>query len=228
MTQSGVACTFSANPPSLTLDAGAQSVSVALTAVSGCTWSARSSAPWLTVAPPAATGSTTLTIGLSANPVPLSRTGAITVGGLTIPVVQAGTVEAAAAPPPPPNPCAGIRLQRDGDQMPAAGLSGESAVAVLADSVCAWSSQSTAPWLTVTAGGAATGNGTLKYSVQANRDAQLRIGTINVSGKLFTVSQQGVDVATRDNGNDSGGDSSGGGGGGSGGDGGGSSGGSSG
>ena len=228
VTQSGVACTFSANPPSLTLDAGAQSVPVALTAVSGCTWSARSSAPWLTVAPAGATGSTTLTIGLSANPVPSSRTGAITIGGLTIPVVQAGTVEVAAAPPPPPNPCAGIRLQRDGDQRPAAGLSGESAVAVLADSVCAWSSQSTAPWLTVTAGGAATGNGTLKYSVQANRDAQLRIGTINVSGKLFTVTQQGVDVATRDNGNDSGGDSSGGGGGGSGGDGGGSSGGSSG
>ncbi|MEP7083287.1 MAG: BACON domain-containing carbohydrate-binding protein, partial [Betaproteobacteria bacterium] len=228
-TQAGVACTFSANPPSLTLAANAQSAQLALTAVSGCTFTPRSSAPWLPVAPASATVSTTLTIGLSANTVAASRTGAITIGGLTIPVVQAGTVEVATVAPPPANPCAGIRLQRDGDQMPAAGLSGDSAVAVLADSVCAWNSQSTAPWLTVTAGGAATGNGTLKYSVQPNPDPALRIGNINVAGKLFTVTQAGSDVQTRDNGNDSGGDSSGGGGGGSGGgDGGGSSGGSSG
>ena len=208
--------------------ASAQSVQVALTAVSGCTWAAQSSAPWLAVSPPAGSASATLTVSLAANTVAAARTGAITVGGLSIPVAQAGTVEIAAPPPPPPDPCATVRLQRDGDQMPAAGLSGESSVAVLADSVCAWSSQSTAPWLSVTAGGAATGNGTIKYSVQANSDPQLRIGTINVAGKAFTVTQQGREITTRDTGSDSGGDSSGGGGGGGAGSGGGSSGGSSG
>ena len=220
VTQAGVACTYSANPPSLALNAGAQTAQVALTAVTGCAWTAQSSAPaWLTVTPPGGSGGTTLTVSLAANTVAAARTGAITVGGLTIPVAQAGTVEVATPPPPPPNSCAGIRLQRDGDQMPAAGLSGDSSVAVVADTVCAWNSQSTASWLTVTAGGAATGNGTIKFSVQPNPDPLLRIGSINVAGKLFTVTQQGQDVATRNNGNDSGGDSSGGGG--SGGDGGG-------
>ena len=217
VTQAGVPCTFSANPPSLALNAGAQSAQVALTAVTGCTWSATSSAPWLTASPPNGSGGTTLTISLAANLATASRTGAITVAGLSIPVAQAGTAEAAAAPAPPTNPCATIRLQRDGDQIAAEGLSGDSSVAVLADAICAWSSQSMAPWLTVTAGGSGTGNGTIKYSVQANPDPQLRIGTINTAGKTFTVTQQGSAISTRDTGSDSGGDSSGGGGGGGGG-----------
>ncbi|MBK7469500.1 MAG: BACON domain-containing protein [Betaproteobacteria bacterium] len=112
--------------------------------------------------------------------------------------------------------------------MSAAGLSGDSSVAVLADSVCVWTSQSTAPWLTVTGGGSATGNGTLTYAVQANSDPQMRIGNIAVGGKTFTVTQQGSDVSTHNGGSDSGGDSSGGGGGDSGGSSGGDSGGSSG
>jgi hypothetical protein len=45
----------------------------------------------------------------------------------------------------------------------------------------------------------------------------LRIGSITVAGKAFTVTQQGSDVSTHSGGSDSGGDSSGGGGGDSGG-----------
>jgi hypothetical protein len=111
--------------------------------------------------------------------------------------------------------------------MPAAGLSGDSAVAIFADSVCAWSSQSNAKWLTVTGGASGSGNGTIRYSVQPNEDPALRIGVISAGGKSFTVTQQGREISTRDSGSDSGGDTSGGGGGSSGG-GGGSSGGSSG
>nr|MBP8297492.1 hypothetical protein [Burkholderiales bacterium] len=218
ITQAGVPCTFTAIPASLNLTAGAQSAQVELGAVSGCSWTARTSAPWLTVTPAAGSAGGTLTIGVSSNnAVASSRTGAITIGGLTIPVAQAGAVEVPAPPPPPVDPCATIRLQRDGDQMSAAGLSGDSSVAVLADSVCVWTSQSTAPWLTVTGGGSATGNGTLTYAVQANPDPQLRIGSITVAGKAFTVTQQGSDVSTHSGGSDSGGDSSGGGGGDSGG-----------
>jgi hypothetical protein len=211
VTQSGVPCTFSASPPSLALSAAAQQAQVTLTAAVGCAWNTQSSAPWLSVSPSAGNGSGTLTLTIGANSVATSRAGAITVGGLSIPVAQAGTVEAAAAPPPPPAACASLRLQRDGDQMPAAGLSGESAVAVLADTVCKWASQSSVPWLTVTAGGTGTGNGTLKYVVQPNNEPSLRIGTIETGGKTFTVTQQGSEITTRDTGSDSGGDSSGGG-----------------
>ena len=222
VTQSGVACTFSANPPSLTLNASAQTAQVALAAVTGCTWTAQSSAlSWLTVSPSTGSAGTTLTLSLATNSSAASRTGAITVGALTIPVAQAGTVEVATTPSPPKDPCATISLQRAGDQMPAEGLSGDSSVAVLADSVCAWSAQSNVSWLNVTAGGTGVGNGTIKYSVQANPDPQLRIGTINTAGKSFTVTQQARDT-TATTGSDSGGDSSGdgGGGGGSGGSGG--------
>jgi hypothetical protein len=156
ITQAGVPCTYTAIPASLNLTAGAQSAQVELGAVSGCTWTARTSAPWLTVTPAAGSAGATLAIGVSANnTVASSRTGAITIGGLTIPVAQAGAVEVPATAAAG-GPCATIRLQRDGDQMSAAGLSGDSSVAVLADSVCVWTSQSTAPWLTVTGGGSAT------------------------------------------------------------------------
>ena len=110
-----------------------------------------------------------------------------------------------------------MRLQRDGDQIAAAGLSGESAVAVLADAVCNWSAQSDSPWLSVTAGGVGNGNGTIRYAVQPNPAPALRIGSIKPGGKAFTVTQQGADVSVQHSGNDSGGDTSGGGGGGDGG-----------
>jgi len=227
VTQAGIPCTLTASPPSVSLSAAAQGAQVTLTAAAGCSWTTQSSAPWLAVAPASGSGSAVLTMNVAANGAAAARTGAIRVGGLSIPVAQGGTVEVAAAPAAPPAPCASLRLQRDGDQMPAAGLSGDSAVAIFADSVCAWSSQSNVKWLTVTGGAAGSGNGTIRYSVQPNQDPALRIGVISAGGKSFTVTQQGREVSTRDSGSDSGGDTSGGGGGSSGG-GGGSSGGSSG
>ena len=228
VSQAGLACTYTANPPSLTLTANAQNAQIALASATGCNWTAQGSAPWFAVLPGTGTSSATLTLSIAANATSASRTGSITVGGLSIPIVQSGVVEQAVTPPPPPNPCATFRLQRDGDQMPADGISGDSSVAVFADSVCGWNSQSTAPWLTITNGAAGTGNGTLKYVVQPNLDQELRIGNISTGGRTFTVTQQGRAITTRDTGSDGGGDSSGGGGGGSSGGGGGSSGGSSG
>ena len=216
VTQAGVACTYAASPSSLTLSSNAQNAQVALTAPTGCAWTAQGSAPWFAVSPTSGSNGTTLTLSIASNALAASRTGSISIGGLSIPIVQSGTVEAAVAPPPPPNPCATFRLQRDGDQMPADGLSGESAVAVYADSICTWNSQSAAPWLTITTGAAGSGNGTLKYVVQPNSDPKLRIGTITSGGRSFTITQQGRDTTTRDTGSDSGGDSSGGGGGGGG------------
>ena len=90
----------------------------------------------------------------------------------------------------------------------------------LADFVCAWNSQSTAPWLTVTNGGSGNGNGTLKFAVQPNTDSTLRIGTIQAGDRTFTVTQA-AKATSNSSGGDSGGDSSGGGGGGGDGDGGG-------
>ena len=230
ITQAGIACTFAATPSTLTLTPNAQNAQIAITAPAGCAWSAAASAPWFAVLPVSGSGNGTLTLNISGNATTASRTGTINVGNLSIPLAQGGTVEVAQVPPAPPAPCATFRLQRDGDQLAADGVSGEASVAVFADSSCGWASQSNAPWLIVTGGAAANGSGTLKYVAQPNLGENLRTGTIAAGNKTFTVSQQGRAITGRDTGSDGGGDTSGGGGGGggSGGGGGGGSGGSSG
>jgi hypothetical protein len=57
------------------------------------------------------------------------------------------------------------------------------------ESGCPWSAISNASWITITSGNTGTGNGTVSYSVSANRTGSSRIGTITIAGKTFTVTQ---------------------------------------
>ena len=120
--------------------------------------------------------------------------------------------------------CLNLRLQREGDQTPASGLSGPTSVGVLADGQCSWFAQASAPWVSLTAGGGGNGNGTVSYLVQPNETSQARSAMITVGTKAFVINQLNKEAGGASGGSDGGGDS----GGGSGGDSGGSSGGDSG
>jgi hypothetical protein len=54
---------------------------------------------------------------------------------------------------------------------------------------CGWIAESTASWITVTAGSSGTGNGSVNYSVTTNFGSTNRIGAIVVGGKTFTIYQ---------------------------------------
>jgi sugar lactone lactonase YvrE len=69
---------------------------------------------------------------------------------------------------------------------PAAGTSGT--IPITAASSCAWTAASTVSWITISSGASGTGNGSVAYKVAADTGAA-RIGTINVSGQLFTITQ---------------------------------------
>ncbi|MCX5821945.1 MAG: BACON domain-containing protein, partial [Deltaproteobacteria bacterium] len=56
---------------------------------------------------------------------------------------------------------------------------------------CPWTALSNAPWITITAGSPGTGNGTVSYSVSANKTGSTRTGTMTIGGKTFTVTQNG-------------------------------------
>ncbi len=72
--------------------------------------------------------------------------------------------------------------------IPAAGASG--AIAVVASSASdSWTALSNAPWITITSGGAGSGNGTIAYSVAPNPSADARMGSIVIGGFTFTISQ---------------------------------------
>jgi all-beta uncharacterized protein/S-layer family protein len=49
-------------------------------------------------------------------------------------------------------------------------------------------------WITVNSGSAGSGNGTVTYSVAANTGSSIRIGTITIAERIFTV-WQGIDFA---------------------------------
>ncbi|MBP7829475.1 MAG: discoidin domain-containing protein [Kiritimatiellae bacterium] len=65
-------------------------------------------------------------------------------------------------------------------------------VSVIASEGYAWTAAKDANWITILAGEAGTGSGTLTYSVAANTGRDTRTGTITVDGKVFTVEQQGL------------------------------------
>jgi hypothetical protein len=55
---------------------------------------------------------------------------------------------------------------------------------------CSWTALSNASWITITAGDAGTGNGTVSYSVSENTTGSTRIGTMTIAGSTFTVMQR--------------------------------------
>ena len=66
---------------------------------------------------------------------------------------------------------------------------GSGSVTVTAGSGCGWTAASNATWISITAGGAGTGNGTVAYSVTADVTASARSGTLTIAGRTLTVSQ---------------------------------------
>ena len=67
---------------------------------------------------------------------------------------------------------------------------GTGAVKVTTQNSCSWTAAS-GSWMTITSGGYGTGSGTVSYSVPANTGTS-RTATSSIAGKIFTVTQAGV------------------------------------
>ena len=70
---------------------------------------------------------------------------------------------------------------------PAAG--GQGTVAVTAGAGCAWTATSAAPWLRIVSTTAASGNGSVYFSVDPNGSALVRSGWLTVAGQTVVVNQ---------------------------------------
>jgi hypothetical protein len=169
-------CTLSIAPTTQDASAAASTGTIAVTAGSGCAWTAASNATWITVTS-GATGNGNGVVGYSiAANAGAQRTGTLSVAGQTFTVTQA----AAAAPP-----CT-FSIAPTNQDAPATATSGT--IAVTAGSGCAWTAASNASWITVSTGAGGNGNGTVGYNIAANSGAQ-RTGTLTVAGQTFTVTQ---------------------------------------
>ncbi len=148
--------------------------SVSVNTPSDCPWTATSNDPWMVITSGASgIGNGTVSFSVSTN-TGSSRTGTLRVAGQTLSVTQDAV----------PCPCSINPTQQSFDS---AGETGS--IGVTAGSGCAWTTQSNASWLTITAGAIGSGSGTTVYSVAANSSTLARTGTITVAGQIFTVTQ---------------------------------------
>jgi hypothetical protein len=181
VTQQGAPCSYALNPASRTIDAGGATATFDVNAESACSWTAASTAAWLTiVSGGTGSGNGTVTYRAAANPDAASRTGSVTVGDAAHVVTQTGLTNCT------------VDLSKTSDTFPVGG--GTGTFDVIAPATCAWAASSNVSWVRVTepAGGIGSGSRRVSYSVDANPDAVSRTGTLTVGGKTFTVAQSGA------------------------------------
>jgi hypothetical protein len=170
-------CAFTLSTNSLAFSASGGPGSVNVTTAAGCSWAASSDRAWMGITGGASgNGNGTVSVTLTANTAAGERTGTLTVAGQAVAVRQdgAGACTYDIAP-------TSATFNKD---------AATGSVAVTAPGHCAWDAASSAAWVAITAG-RGTGNGTVAFSVERNRNTTTRSATIAVGGLTFTVTQTG-------------------------------------
>lgn len=65
-------------------------------------------------------------------------------------------------------------------------------ITITAPTGCAWSTVTTASWITITSGNSGSGNGTVSFQIQANTGTSPRTRSIVVAGKPVLITQSGT------------------------------------
>ncbi len=163
-------CAVSVNPTSVNVGAGASTSTIQVTSATGCTWAAASGATWIVIGESSGSGNGQVPFSVAANSGP-ARQGTLSIGGHTIPVMQASGCVYTVTPP-------------SQDVAPAGGT-GTASISTGAG--CPWTTSSSADWITISAT-SGTGPAQLPFSVAPNT-APPRTGTITVASTVLTVNQ---------------------------------------
>ena len=179
ITQQGISCAITIAPPSQSFAASGGNGAIQVTAPGGCAWTATSNAAWVQVGTPTGSGPGPVTYLVQENTATAPRTAAITIGGQTHTVSQAGAAL----------PCT-YDVTPASRTFTASG--GPSTVHVATGTGCTWTAVSSVPWITI-APSAAAGSGTadIAYTVGINTSTTSRSGTVTVAGKVQTITQDG-------------------------------------
>ena len=176
--QAAAECIYSIAPTAAHYVATGGPGNIAVTAGTGCAWTAVSNNGFITVdsgSPGTASGTVGYTV--TANATTVSRTGTITVAGSTFTITQDGTA-----------PCTYSIAPTSASFT---SLGGTNSIAVTSNAGCTWSVSSGASFLAFSPA-SGSGNGTVSYTVAANTSSLTRTGTLTVAGQTFTVTQTGV------------------------------------
>ncbi len=175
-------CRFDLAPASQPVSAAGGAFSISVATNGDCTWTATTSADWISLADQAAaSGNGTVRFTVAANG-GNERTVIVIVGGRQATVTQAGN---APVPPPPPRECS-FAISPGSQDVGAAG--GGAQVSVSTSTGCTWSAGSGASWIAITSGASGSGDGAVSISVAGNTGGA-RTGTLTIAGRTAAITQ---------------------------------------
>lgn len=164
------------SPTAVSYDSGGGLRNINLVLPSGCSWTAVSSAPWLSItADPSGTGPATIEIFAGQNSFS-TRAATLTIDGKSVAVTQSGGKCTAVASATPLN-------------FPGNGSTGTVSITTSAGS-CDWSSYSTVPWIDlVPQFSNGQGSAIAPFVVGPNPGSVARTGSILMADKTLTITQ---------------------------------------
>lgn len=169
-------CAENASPSSAFFYSSGGAANFSVVAPSGCKWTPKASATWITVGSHGGPGVGPLAIEVAAN-TGKARTGSVTIGKDKITITQAASG------------CS-YTLSSNGLSFPQTG--GPQSVGVTAGSGCEWVVSGLPEWLTVTSGGSGTGNGTVTLNAASNPFPGSRGGSAMIGNSAVGASQSGT------------------------------------
>jgi hypothetical protein len=173
-----VPCSYTLSASSLSFGPSGGPGSLNVTTASHCTWTTVSDRAWISITSGASgTGNGVVNVSLTPNPSETARTGTLTIAGQAVSVQEEGLGDCTLDIAP-----TNASFNKD---------SANGSFAVTAPAHCQWSATSNSAWLAVTSGSPGSGNGTVGYSVDRNRDVNARTATIAAGTRTFTVNQSG-------------------------------------
>ena len=184
ITQAGQGCAITLSPVSVTVPASGSSGAITVAGSIACTWTATSNVPWLTVTGGGSgTGNGTVQYTAAANTTSTQRTGVIAIAGRTFTVTQQAAVA--------PQALCNATLSSNGMSIPSSALN--ISVGVSVTDGCSWTATSTAAWISVAAPAGGQGSGrNVGFAIAQNPGSSTRVGSANVAGKTFQVTQAGA------------------------------------
>jgi hypothetical protein len=178
LTQEGPQCNNTIDPTSRSVGQGDADVTVNVVAAQGCTWTAASDVPWISVTDGrSGSGGGAVRLKVDANKTGAPRTGTVQIAGETLTIQQAGPSCSYNIAPNYYN------AGRGPDDIK---------IKVMTSNGCDWTTTNTASWVTVVEGNSGSGDGTVRLSILPNSGSD-RSTTLTIAGQPFALRQRGSD-----------------------------------
>ena len=179
ITQEAAPCRFAVAPTTVDMRAEGGRASVQLTTLEGCSWTTRSSQPWMRVVSGSG-GDTSRVIELAVDSNPGDdRTGEVRVADIPVAISQESISESARGCP--------YSMAQGSANFSAAGGTGR--VRLHTRPGCAWGPVSSQSWLVILSSSNPIGTDDIEYRLDPNPSRQSRTATVTAAGRRHVVRQ---------------------------------------